>query len=238
MATVRMSGVLKQDILRNLSQSYDHRLVDWDRNNPRPEDWGSRIYDTLVPQDLKDKLKAIPNGWLETTSTIKLNGFKNVADDSLLKLPRELTSSCYSDEPYYMGVTLSASRLEWELPQREPVPVHKEESLFSYERLVVADDNRFEWLRVEYAKWIQPLQELLAERRKMIDNVKALLDSHKTLAPMLKKWDGLWGLLPEEAKDRHKQVVERNVSSTEDKTDGIDFNEVTSHLTMNKLMEK
>ena len=238
MATVRMSGVLKQDILKNLAQSYEHRLVDWDTNNPRPEDWGSRIYDTLVSQDLKDKLKAIPDGWLETTRTVNFNGFKNVADDSLLKLPRELTSNCYSDEPYYIGRTLSASRLEWELPEKVHVPVHKNESVLSYERLISTDDSRFEWLRVEYAKWIKPLQELLAERRKMIDNVQALLDSHKTLAPMLKKWDGLWGLLPEEVKDRHKQVVERNVSPTEDKTDGIDFDEVTSHLTMNKLMEK
>lgn len=238
MATVRMSGVLKQDILRNLSKSYDHRLVDWDTYNPRPEDWGSRIYNTLVSQDLRDKLKAIPDGWLETTRTIKLNGFKDVADDSLLKLPIELTSSCYSDEPYYIERNLNVSHLEWELTEKVPVPVNKNESVLSYERLISADDSRFEWLRVEYAKWIQSLQELLSERRKMIDNVQALLDSHKTLAPMLKKWDGLWGLLPEEVKDRHKQVVERNVSPTEDKTDGIDFNEVTSHLTMNKLMEK
>ena len=238
MATVRMSGVLKQDILRNLSQSYEHRLTDWDTNNPRPEDWGSRIYDTLVPQDLKDKLKAIPDGWLEITNTIQFNGFNHVADDSLLNLPRELTSSCYSDEAYYIGKSLSASRLQWELPEYMPVPVEKKDSVLSYEHVISAEDSRFEWLRIEYAKWIKPLQELLAERRKMIDNVQALLDSHKTLSPMLKKWEGLWGLLPEEAKDRHKQVVERNVSSTEDKTDGIDFNEVTSHLTMNKLMEK
>ena len=148
MATVRMSGVLKQDILRNLSQSYEHRLTDWDTNNPRPEDWGSRIYDTLVSQDLKDKLKAIPNGWLETTKTIKLNGFKDVADDSLLNLPRELTSSCYSDEPYYIGRTLSAYPLEWELPKKVPVPVNKNESVLSYERLISTDDSRFEWLRV------------------------------------------------------------------------------------------
>lgn len=238
MATVRMSGVLKQDILRNLAQSYEHRLVDWDNNNPRPEDWGSRIYDTLVPQDLRDKLKAIPDGWLETTKTIKLNGFKDVADDSLLNLPRELTGNYYSDEPYYIGRTLSASHLEWDLPQRVPVPVEKKDSVISYEHRISVEDSRFEWLRVEYAKWIKPLQELLAERRKMIDNVQALLDSHKTLAPMLKKWEGLWGLLPEDAKNRHKQVVEKTVSSTEDKTEGIDFNEVTSHLTMNKLMEK
>ena len=238
MATVRMSGVLKKDILRNLSESYEHRLRDWDNNNPRPEDWGRRIYDTLVPQELQNKLKAIPDDWLETKTTIKFNGFKDGADGSVLKLPRELTSSCYSDEAYYIGRRLNATYLEWELPEKVPVPVHTNDSAFTYEHMISAEDSRFEWLRVEYAKWIQPLQDLLAERRKMIDNVQALLDSHRSLAPMLKKWEGLWGLLPEDAKNRHKQVVEKTVSSTEDKTEGINFDEVTSHLTMNKLMEK
>ena len=65
-----------------------------------------------------------------------------------------------------------------------------------------------------------------------------MLDSAKTLAPLLKKWDGLWQLVPQSAKNRHREVYERpNADEVEDKTKDIDFDSLTTSITFNKLSD-
>jgi hypothetical protein len=63
------------------------------------------------------------------------------------------------------------------------------------------------------------------------------LNSFSTLAPALKVWPALWDLLPEETKNKHREVVTRapktaapDVSASLDKLGGV-----TAQLTINKL---
>ena len=82
--------------------------------------------------------------------------------------------------------------------------------------------------------------EIYSERDKFLSNVKALLNTHTTLNKALKQWEGLWDLVPEEAKDRHKRVVERYTPEPKDvvdETSGINFDELTAHVQTSKLID-
>ena len=59
------------------------------------------------------------------------------------------------------------------------------------------------------------------------------METYTTLAPALKAWHTLWDLLPDEAKERHKKIVERNRKDTIDVD--VDLNSMTAAVTFSKL---
>ena len=50
---------------------------------------------------------------------------------------------------------------------------------------------------------------LRAAQEDYLVSVKKVLETFSTLAPALKMWPALWELLPEDAKDRHREVREK-----------------------------
>jgi hypothetical protein len=63
--------------------------------------------------------------------------------------------------------------------------------------------------------------------------ITKVLDAYTTLAPALKALPALWDLLPDDTKDKHKEVVERKKTKAEDID--IDFGSITSTIIANKL---
>ena len=245
MATVRLSESLKSEILKNARDGYAKRIRKLKEDNPRPESWGQRIYDTLVPQELKNKLNQVPSDWFQNTVGVSMEGWQSgdssevkqaIVDSLTVTRDEQLGDYPYDveDNDYFYN------HLKWDIASQVR-PVKGENSGLiggGYDYKIDIDDSRFAWLRKEYAEWIKPFKELLNERKVYMDNVKALLESHKTLAPMLKKWDGLWELVPETTKTRHKEVYERPTpEQLDDKTKDIDFDSLTATTTINKLME-
>ena len=240
MATVRMSGQLKRDIISNAKRTFTHRIKDWEDNNPRPESWGKRIYDTEVPDHVRTSVDAVPNGWCDETDTVQFTGFQfeDREGNEECRLPKEMSGSCgYDDKHYVDDYSFKSVDLTWKLERDYRIPHIKSNTVFEYNHKIKYADSKFDWLKIEYYEWLQPLFDLLKERRELIDNIEILLESSKTLAPMLKKWEGLWDLLPKTAKDRHKEIYEKP-SNEDDKTENVDYDKVSAQLTMNKLMEK
>lgn len=66
-----------------------------------------------------------------------------------------------------------------------------------------------------------------------INGISTVLDAYSTLAPALKALPSLWDLLPDYAKDRHKEVVERRKTKPEQLN--IDLGSITSTIIANKL---
>ena len=239
MATVKLSASLCHDINNNAERVFTKRIQSYAKNNPVDVNgWGDKIYDTLIPEHLQNKLLSIPKDFIRYKKSINFNGFDNA----------ELHSSGYSysdlanelKETGYGGITLDLSK-------EKPIPINRNDSDSKYNVLgsdsyVKLDwnDERFIWLRDKIKELNKPIFDIYAERDKFLSNVKALLNSHTTLNKALKQWEGLWDLVPEEAKDRHKRVVERYTSEPKDivdETSAIDFDELTSHVQTSKLID-
>lgn len=66
-----------------------------------------------------------------------------------------------------------------------------------------------------------------------VEGITKVLNAYSTLAPALKALPALWDLLPEETKEKHKEVVERKKTKVEDIN--IDLGSITSTIIANKL---
>ena len=79
MATVRFSGQLQDDIVRNAGNMFDDNIKQ--AKNNYPDDWGKKLYDSLFSADIQAKMNALPNGFFEKIESLSLTGFKNAPED-------------------------------------------------------------------------------------------------------------------------------------------------------------
>jgi len=241
MATVRLSDSLCHDINNNAERVFTKRIQSYAKNNPVDvSDWGDKIYDTIIPEHLQNKLLSVPKDFMNYKKSITFSGFNNPelhsSGYSYSNLAKELEGVNHS----YSGVTLDLSKAR-------PVPFDDNDREGKYNLLssnnrsnMDWNDERFIWLRDKIKELNKPLFDIYAERDKFLSDVKALLNAHTTLNKALKQWEGLWDLVPEEAKDRHKRVVERYTSEPRDvvdETSNIDFDGLTAHVQTSKLID-
>ena len=72
MATVRFSGQLQDDIVRNAGNMFDDNIKQ--AKNNYPDDWGKKLYDSLFSADIQAKMNALPQGYLSTVESLLLMG--------------------------------------------------------------------------------------------------------------------------------------------------------------------
>jgi len=70
-----------------------------------------------------------------------------------------------------------------------------------------------------------------------IEGVILKLNAYSTLAPALKAWPALWDLVPEDKKDKHREVVVRTKASdtAANLAEEVDLSKLTGHVTADKL---
>lgn len=240
MATVKLSDSLCRDINHNAEEVFRKRISSYAKNNPVDvSGWGDKIYDTLMPEHLQNKLLSIPKDFVKYKKSISFNGFDNAELHSSGYSYSELASEL--KETGYGGITLDLSK-------ERPIPLSRNTDEYKKYKVLMSDsyakidwnDERFTWLRDKIKELNKPIFDIYAERDKFLSNVKALLNAHTTLNKALKQWEGLWDLVPEEAKERHKRVVERYTYEPKDvvdETSAIDFDELTAHVQTSKLID-
>jgi len=88
---------------------------------------------------------------------------------------------------------------------------------------------------------VEELQSARDEKRRLMSvqeeylvSVRKVLDSFATLAPALKAWPALWELLPEETKEKHKQVREKPASRSAPAVD-VDLDRLTAITAAHRL---
>jgi hypothetical protein len=88
---------------------------------------------------------------------------------------------------------------------------------------------------------VEELQRVRDEKRLLmlvqeeyVLSVEKVLDSFATLAPALKAWPALWELLPEETKDKHKQVRGKPASRSAPAVD-VDLAKLTAITAAHRL---
>jgi hypothetical protein len=87
--------------------------------------------------------------------------------------------------------------------------------------------EELQWARDE--KW-----RLTSVQEEYLVSVRKVLDSFSTLAPALKAWPALWELLPEETKDKHKQVREKPAARGASAVD-VDLDRLTAITAAHRL---
>ena len=190
MATVRLSGELKNNIVKSAENIYAARMQKAKEKDPT---WGDRFYD-LAFSPYKDMLSKVDPAWLRYSSSISIRGFVNTQDANGVDCRIDIRED----------LSLSNSR---PMPT-DPLPVETIgcEMQTGYTAVYLVKDQRFDQLLQEMAARMRNEQAIRQQRDVFVKGITQLLDAHSTLAPALRAFPPLWDLLSDSVKEKHKEV--------------------------------
>ena len=204
MATVRFSKELQDAIIKNAEKMFDKQM-DAARGNVNAT-WGDRVYE-IIHRKYIPQMNALPMCFFSTTETMKVSKIN--------------------------GKDIGG--LECKLTAKRPVPNQlpndvpaKGKDYYGYELF----GNEWEEIAQEIADYQAHILAVADKKKAFVASVKQVIQAHATLAPALKMWQPLWDLIPEEYKDRHRQVVERE--KKEVKVD-VDLTALTAQVAFHKM---
>lgn len=223
MATVRFSESLKDDINRNAKKMFEANIKK--AKDDVPAHWADKMYQCFFPAEIIAKFKALPDYAMDKEETITFCGFHNEPEDVFQTA--EHTTKAYRCE----GV-----RLQFSTAQPWPRNFSKEVTGFNNgysSGTCDFNDTRWDWLKPEFKEYNRKIFEQESKQEKFLEGVKAIINTYSTLAPALKAWPALWDLIPDEAKERHKKIVEKKKAEVTDI--GADLDGMTAAVTFSKL---
>lgn len=184
MATVRFSKELIDRIVKQATAKMEPP-VQRAREQKPDNSWGQRIYDILF-HETKPIISQVPAGWLKYTKQIEISEVGG----------------------RHCGMTF-----EFATPQPWPHEFVESElarKSGSYgDSLSLKDHLVWGEFRAEVTAYHQRVQEAAKRRDEFVDAVKKICNTYSTLAPALKAWPPLWELVPENVKDKHREIKER-----------------------------
>ena len=222
MATVRFSDSL-QDSIRENAKAMFKESIDKAKADV-PAHWADKLYQSFFPADVIAKFNALPDYAMKKESVLTFGGFYNAPED-VFQTAEFLSKAYECDE----------IRLEFSKDMPWPHNFQPEITGFKSEwRSNKADynDSRWDWLKPEFKEYVRKIFEQEAKQAKFVEGINKLMNTYSTLAPALKAFPALWDLVPEEAKERHKKIVERKKAEVEL---DVDLNSMTAAVTLNKL---
>lgn len=223
MATVRFSDSLKDDI-RNNARAMFTKAID-EAKADVPAHWADKIYQSFFPSDVLAKFNALPDYAMKSELAQSFSGFYNAPEDVFQTA--EFSSKAYECDEI---------RLDFSKPMPWPNNFQSEVTGFKSEwRASKANfnDSRWDWLKPEFKEYVRKIFEVEAKQAKFLEGINTLMKTYSTLAPALKAFPALWDLVPEEAKERHKKIVERKKAEID--VDSMDIKGMTAAVTYSKL---
>jgi hypothetical protein len=184
MATVRFSKELI-DRIEKQARAKMEPAVNRVKEQKLDANWGQRIYDTMF-LEAKPTISQVPAGWLKTMKHIEIgrvgNAVCNMTFDFATPQPW----------PYVFPDTGLACKNS------------------TYGDSINLRDN-IVWgeFHAEVTAYHQRVQEAAKRRDEFVAMVKKICDAYSTLAPALKAWPPLWDLIPDDVKDKHREIKER-----------------------------
>ena len=213
MATVRFSDKLKEDITQNakkmFKQEHDQAV------KATPTQWtGDYLYNTIFTEDIRDKMNALPDKFLDTTSKLSFGGFRNVPQGEFNAPDVEFTLNASQRMP--QGSTFDDWHKSW--------------------RSVSLNFNtpRFATIQAEYKVWATGIKAVNDKQEVFIKGIGKIMNTYSTLGPALKVFPALWDLIPEEYRERHLKITSRKRGDAKEQGD-LDVNSLTAAVTLNKL---
>jgi len=217
MAIVRFSESLKHEIHQAASRLFEARIAQA-REAIMPNDIGERV---VIPHINKiiDACKGVPTEFFyySTSAVVKLATVRCGRVSALLPLPYNCPRPFSNYSP------------------REGVQFEQ-----SHRNLVV--NLGLVALPEDMAKGVKAREQVLVdvteERRVFSENLNKLITHYTTLAPALKEWPPLWDLLPENAKNRHKQITEKRKRTKATEALDLSLDRMTGTVVASKLAKK
>ena len=207
MATVRFSKELQEEIIKKAKAVFDKQLETAKNSRPSHE-WGDKIYTTLFGQHVP-ALNAVPQEFLHMVEYVEV--------------ARVGSANC---------------GLRFDLPSKRAWPREFTETEYakrasSYgNELVLKDHLVWGELFAEVKDWQERIKTVQTKRDEFVEQVNKIINAHATLAPALKMWQPLWDLIPEEYKERHRKVVEREKKET---VVDVDLSAMTAAVVAHKI---
>lgn len=205
MAVVRITKELKEHVLNNARLKFADRIEA--AEGSAPVGWGDYIYEKIFSSYIPI-MEQLPQQFFDQKSTI--------------------TVTRIAGEPCSLNFSLSDSK-RW--PKNLPSEAPAEKNSYG-EYLYLNSDLVWGELYAEVRAWKTRVNNIKAQRDEFTAGVTKVLDSFSTLSPALKAWPPLWELVPEYAKAKHKEIVERKKS---DQTPELDTSKLTAVMTASKL---
>ena len=223
MATVRFSDSLCEDIRNNARAMFSKSIED--AKADVPAHWADKMYQSFFPSDVISKFNTLPDYAMKEELMVAFAGFSNAPEDVFQTA--EFSSKAYKCDEI---------QLHFSKPMRWPHQFQAEVTGFEANwRSGKADfrDSRWDWLKPEFKEYVRKIFEVEAKQAKFLEGIKTLMKTYSTLAPALKAFPALWDLVPDEAKERHKKIVERKKAEVD--VDSMDIKGMTAAVTFSKL---
>lgn len=207
MATVRFSAELSNTILSSARNKMQPAIDRAEQSKP-DNAWGQTIYDILF-NEVKPHIARLPDGWFKTVAKIEID---RVGDH-----PCNLAFAFATPQP-------------WPYAFIESNLVKKSRSSYS-DGLMLSGDC-WDAFQAEVVAFNQRKADAQKRRAEFVDMVKKIITAYSTLAPALKAWPPLWDLIPENVKNKHREIKERTKNEV---VLDIDINKLTAMSTAAKL---
>jgi len=208
MAVVRITKQLTEDILAHAKGKFSDRIRAAEESVPNSERWGDYVYEKLLGKHIPI-MEQLPMEFFSTANSIQVTRVGSQGVNIRFKL---------------------STNKRWPVQLPSDAPVDRS-SYSSY--IALNDDPVWEELHAEVAAWRTRCSAVRAQASEFAEGVSKVLSSYSTLAPALKAWPPLWELLPEYAKNKHKEIVERTKSDRA--APEIDTTKLTAVLAASKL---
>jgi hypothetical protein len=195
MAVVRFSAELIQQITDNASGMFKAQQEAALRSEIT-DDMGIQLYDWLIDSDTRAMMDALPAGFMRVIDHINISHFSNVSVEMNFPLPYR------KPWPYTTQGLPNVLRAGYQpnehLTTREPN----------------ADDVVGIKLFSAFYRRRENIERVRLRKDKFVRDVIKICSAYTTLAPALKAFPALWDLLPQHAKNRHLEVVERKTATS------------------------
>lgn len=208
MATVRFSKELTDAIIGNARGSFTNQIHAAQQFNPTSVT-GDEIYFATFGAQVQI-MEQLPEVYFDMSTEVRIRRIKEIPIDKSFPFTK---------------------------PRRWPHSIGKLNDLLrpseSYGGGFVTTDHAF-WqnLYEETKAWNDKRIAIVKRQQEFVESVNKVITAHVTLAPALKMWPPLWDLIPENYRNRHRQVVERNKQEVEV---DVDLNRLTALATQAKF---
>ena len=207
MATVRFSQELKDAIIANAKKVFEKQVQAAKDARP-PHSWGDVIYDKLFGH-VVPMLNDVPQEFLKMRESVEVQRVGGLH----CNLKFDLTTP-----------------RAWPREFKE-TDLAKKSGHYSDE-IDLKDDLAWGELHADVTRWRQGIKDALQKQNEFVEQVNQIIKAHTTLAPALKMWPALWDLVPEQYKEKHKEIKVREKREVEV---NVNLGALTAAVTFNKL---
>lgn len=214
MATVKFSGELRDNIIRNAESLFTGKIEAAIKEFDN--EWGDKVFERGF-EPFMETINKLPREWFHWTDEVNCRVLAGVRLDQQVKFRLSKQVPIPTADLHKTGHSV--------------ISIYKDAYYIS--TMEVEDAPMFEDIKTEVLAYKNKITILTERKAKFVNGVKELICAHSTLAPALKAWQPLWDLLPDATKVRHNSKVERN--SKVDVQLAADLNALTATFVASKI---